>query len=104
MEEKQTRRQFTREFKLEAVRLAAAGDRSLNQVARDLGVRPDMLRQWRRQAEGVADAPRGAGAPGRGRLTSQDEEIRRLRRELAQVREERDILGKATAFFAKGLR
>ena len=66
MEEKQTRRQFTREFKLEAVRLAAAGDRSLNQVARDLGVRPDMLRQWRRQAEGVADAPRGAGAPGRG--------------------------------------
>ncbi len=50
MAETRTRRQFTREFKLEAVRLAAAGDRSLNQVARDLGVRPDMLRQWRRQA------------------------------------------------------
>ena len=104
MEERQTRRQFTREFKVEAVRLAAAGDRPLNQVARDLGVRPDMLRQWRRQAEGHADTPRGGGAAGRGRLTSQDEEIRRLKRELAQVREERDILGKATAFFAKGPR
>ena len=109
MGEKQTRRQFTREFKLEAVRLATAGDQSLNQVARDLAVRPDMLRQWKRQAEGRTGPARGAGAagdvfPGHGKLTSQDEEIRRLRRELAQVREERDILGKATAFFAKGLR
>ena len=106
MAETRTRRQFTREFKLEAVRLATAGDRSLNQVARDLGVRPDLLRQWRRQAEGRA-APRNeerAERPGPGPLTSQDEEIRRLRRELAQVREERDILGKATVFFAKGLR
>jgi transposase len=102
MGEKQTRRQFTREFKVEAVRLVAVGDRPLTQVARELGVRPDMLRQWKRQAEGRSDAPRRDGAP--GRLTSQDEEIRRLRRELAQVREERDILGKATAFFAKGLR
>ena len=104
MGEKQTRRQFTREFKQEAVRLATAGDRSLNQVARDLGVRPDVLRQWRRQAEGQAEPSRGKERPGRGQLTSQDEEIRRLRRELAQVREERDILGKAMAFFAKGLR
>ena len=103
MAERQTRRQFTREFKVEAVRLAAAGDRPLNAGARERGVRPDMLRQWRRQAEGSAGAPRGEGGAG-GRLTSQDEEIRRLRRELAQVREERDILGKATAFFAKGLR
>ena len=107
MAETRTQRQFTREFKLEAVRLVAAGDRSLNQVARDLGVRPDMLRQWRRQADGQAAPPRerrGDGPAGRPTLLSQDEEIRRLRRELAQVREERDILGKATAFFAKGLR
>lgn len=107
MGEKQTRRQFTREFKLEAVRLATAGDQSLNQVARDLAVRPDMLRQWKQQAEGRTGPARGAAAdvfPGHGKLTSQDEEIRRLRRELAQVREERDVLGKATAFFAKGAR
>ncbi len=63
-----------------------------------------MLRPWKRQAAGQAETPRGDVFPGRGTLTSQDEEIRRLRRELAQVREERDILGKATAFFAKGLR
>ena len=104
MGEKQTRRQFTREFKLEAVRLATAGDRALNQVARELGVRPDMLRQWKRPAESQPETPRGDVFPGRGKLTSQDEEIRRRRRELARVREERDILGKATAFFAKGLR
>jgi transposase len=98
----QTRRQFTQEFKLEAVRLAALGDRPVSQVARELGIRPDMLYQWKRQAEGRA----GHGAvevfPGNGKLTSPDEEIRRLRREVARLREERDILGKATAFFAKG--
>ena len=85
MGEKRTRRQFTREFKQEAVRLVAVGDRSLTQMARKLGVRPDMLRQRKRPTEGPADAPRSSGAPGRGQLTSQDEEIRRLRRELAQV-------------------
>lgn len=96
-----SRRQFTQEFKLEAVRLAAQGDRRPSEVARELGIRPDMLRQWRRQAEGRA----GRGAtdvfPGNGKLTSQDEEIRRLRRENARLQEERDILGKATAFFAR---
>jgi transposase len=99
--EGRTRRQFTQEFKLEAVRLAAVGNRRVSEVARELGIRPDMLRQWKRQAE--ARAGRGAAAifPGNGKLTSQDDEIRRLRRENAQLREERDILGKATAFFAR---
>lgn len=98
----QTRRQFTQEFKLEAVRLAALGDRPVSQVARDLGIRPDMLYQWKRQAEGRAGQGAAEVFPGNGKLTSQDEEIRRLRREVARLREERDILGKATAFFAKG--
>lgn len=71
MAETRTRRQFTREFKREAVQLATDGDRSLNQVARDLGLRPDMLRQWRRQAEGRAEPPRGGERPGRGQLASQ---------------------------------
>ena len=98
------RRQYTQEFKLEAVRLVAAGGKPLNQVARELGVRPDMLRQWRRQAEARAGqgpaAPRDV-FPGSGKLTSQDEELRRLRREVAQLREEREILKKAAAFFAR---
>jgi len=96
-----TRRQFTQEFKLEAVRLVAQGDRRPSEVARELGIRPDMLRQWRRQAEGRAGRGAADVFPGNGKLTSQDEEIRRLRRENARLQEERDILGKATAFFAR---
>lgn len=95
------RRSFTPEFKLEAVRLAALGDRPGSAVARELGIEPGMLRQWTRQARTRA-AHRGTDVfPGNGKLTSQDEEIRHLRRENAVLREERDILGKATAFFAK---
>ena len=48
------RRRFTQEFKLEAVRLAAVGDRRVSEVARDLGIRAEMLRQWKRQAEARA--------------------------------------------------
>jgi transposase len=98
------RRRFTHEFKLEAVRLAAVGDRRMSELARDLGIRPEMLRQWRRQAEARAGERPAAVVPGSGKLISQDEEIRRLRRENAVLREERDILGKATAFFAKSVR
>ena len=63
-----------------------------------------MLRRWRRQAEGRASHGVADLVPGNGKLISQDEEIRRLRREVMVLREERDILGKATAFFAKGVR
>lgn len=98
------RRRFTQEFKLEAVRLAAVGDRRVSEVARDLGIRAEMLRQWRRQAEARVGHSAADIFPGNGKLISQDEEIRRLRREVTVLREERDILGKATAFFAKGVR
>jgi len=99
-----SRRKFTQEFKLEAVRLAAIGDRPVSDVARELGIRPDMLRQWRRQAEARAGHQPADVFPANGKLMSQDEEIRRLRRENARLREERDILGKATAFFARSPR
>ena len=100
---KRERREFSREFKLEAVRLATSGDRSLADVARDLGIHPNLLRSWKRQALASSSLAHGV-FPGNGKLTSQDEEIRRLRRELAIAREERDFLKKATAFFAKGSR
>ena len=90
------RRRFSREFKVEAVRMIAESGHSLAQVSRDLGVRPDMLRRWRRKL-----AKEGAGAfPGGGNLPPADEEVRRLRRELSEVREERDILKKAVAIFS----
>jgi transposase len=101
---RRTRRHFTQEFKLEAVRLADAGDRPLNAIARDLGIRPNVLRQWRRQAEARAGRPADEVFPGQGRFASRDEEVRRLKREVARLTEERDILKKATAFFARTAR
>ena len=100
---KRERREFSKEFKLEAVRLATSGEKSLAQTARDIGVHPNLLSSWKREA--LASSSLSGGVfPGNGKLTSQDEEIRRLRRELAIAREERDFLKKATAFFAKGSR
>jgi transposase len=98
------RRQFTREFKLEAVRLATSGEKKLPQVARELGIRPEMLRGWKRQAEGRAGLTASSAFPGNGNLTGKDEEVRALRRELEVVKQERDFLKKAAAYFAKGSR
>ena len=95
------RRQFTGEFKLEAVRLANDERKPLSEVARELGIRPEMLRNWKRQAESRAGLMPGDVFPGNGKLTSQEEEIRTLRRELEQVKQERDFLKKATAYFAR---
>jgi len=64
------RRRFTREFKLEAVRLIASGERKLDELARDLGVRADLLRGWKKQAEGRAGLKGDDFFPGNGKLTS----------------------------------
>lgn len=88
------RRKFTAEFKAEAVRLVASGGKPLAQIARELGVNEPVLRNWKKQAR-VAN---GSGVV--PEHFAQDEEIRRLRRDLLRVTEERDILKKATAFFA----
>lgn len=100
----QKRRQFTSEFKVEAVRLATSGEKTVAQVARELGVRPDMLQAWKRQSEGQVGLSASDVFPGNGKLSSRDEEIRALRRELDVVRQERDFLKKAAAYFAKGSR
>jgi len=90
------RRRFSREFKLEAVRMVMEGGHSMAQVARELDLRPDMLRRWKRQY-----AQEGEQAfPGHGRLKADDEQLRQLLRENRQLREERDILKKAVAIFS----
>ena len=91
------RRKFSPEFKRDAVRLVLSGEHSLAQIARDLDLRPDMLRRWRKQLE---EDPRHA-FPGKGRLKPEDEELRRLRRDVARLREERDILKRALAIFSE---
>lgn len=90
------RRQFSPEFKLEAVRLVAEGGRPLVQMARELAVRPEQLRGRKRKFEAA-----GAVTP-RMRIESAEEENRRLRRELEVVRQERDFLEKAAAFYSIG--
>lgn len=95
------RRQFSAEFKLEAVRQVTEGGKPLAQVARELGIRPEMLRDWRRQAEGKAGLSPSDVFPGNGQLPTQEAEIRRLKRELEVARQEVAFLKKAATYFAK---
>lgn len=90
---------YDEEFRREAVRLAEAGVKPLTQIARELGIHLETLRGWRRRY-GKAAATEGEN----GVVPSLEEENRRLRRENARLLEEREILKKATAFFAKDAR
>ena len=91
------RRKFSREFKLEAVRLVRERGVSAAQAARDLDVHENVLRKWVRE---FAADPRDA-FPGHGQVKPEQLEIDRLRREVAKLKAERDILKKAVAYFAK---
>ena len=90
------RRNYTREFKIEAVRLVTENGSSLREAAESLGVSQNSLRTWRKQLENEADN----AFPGKGKVSSRDEQLRRLQEENRRLRMERDILKKATAFFA----
>ncbi|MCA9642612.1 MAG: transposase [Myxococcales bacterium] len=88
------RKTYTKEFKLEAVKLAEQV--GVARAAGDLGVGESLLYDWRKAAASEGrDAFRG-----RGRLTERDEELRRLRQENKLLKQEREILKKATRFFA----
>ena len=90
------RRAFTPEFKVEAVRLAKAGDRSIKQVAKDLDLTETVLRDWIKRAD--VDAGHG---PKEALTTVEREELTLLRRENKRLKMERDILKAAATFFAK---
>lgn len=94
---KKKRRDFDREFKIEAVRLVTDKGYTMAEASRNLGVDYSVLRRWKKQFE---DDPQFA-FPGKGMLKPQDEELRRLKRKLERVQEERDILKKALAYFAE---
>ncbi len=98
------RRFFTPEFKLEAVRRLEerrAQGVSVTQIGRELDVRPDMLRAWKRQRDGRAGAAPADVFPGQGRLPSDADEVRRLQRELARAQQEIAFLKSAAAYFAR---
>jgi transposase len=83
------------EFRREAIRLVQTGKKSRNAIARELGISTETLRQWIKQAD------IDGGVRHDGLTTAETEEVRRLRREIKTLREEREILLKAAAFFAK---
>ena len=95
------RKTFSKEFKLEAVRLLEQGDKSPTEIAIDLGVRRNQLYKWQAQLKQQGD--QAFSGPGRKPL-EQSDEVARLRKELAEVKQERDILKKAAAYFAKELK
>jgi len=91
------RRKFSREFKLEAVSLVRDRGVSAAQAARDLDLHENVLRKWVKEF-GI-DAKQAF--PGHGQMKPEQQEIDRLRKEVARLKAERDILKKAAAFFAK---
>ena len=91
------RRSFSREFKVEAVRLVRDRGVSAAQAARDLEVHGNVLRKWVKQ---FADDPLES-FPGHGKMKAAEAEIARLKREVQKLKAERDILKKAAAYFAK---
>lgn len=92
---------YTREFKIEAVRLMMESDRPSSEIAMELGIRRNQLYKWKEQLEKQGEI---AFSKNRGRPRKEDEsEVSRLRRELARVKEENEILKKAAVFFAKEL-
>jgi len=116
----QARRRFAPEFKLEAVRLMRerlAAGLTLERVSRELEIGPDLLRVWARQVAAHAGASAEEIFPGPGArrarraatpttpttplVSARETELRRLQREVEVLREERDFLKKAAAFFAK---
>ena len=93
----QTRKTYTREFKLETLRLADTSGKSVAEVERDLGLPKGAVHRWRKQL-----ARNGRQAfPGHGRLREADERTRQLERENAILRQERDILKKALTVFTR---
>ena len=91
------RRRFSREFKVEAVRLVKDRGVSVAQAARDLNVHENVLRKWVKEF----GADPAHSFPGHGQMKPEQQEIERLRREVVKLKAERDILKKAAAYFAK---
>ena len=91
------RRSFSKEFKVEAVRLVRDRGVSIAQAARDLDVHENVIRKWCKDF----DADPGQAFPGHGNMKPEQAEIERLKREVQKLKAERDILKKATAYFAK---
>lgn len=93
----QRRRKFDKQYKLDAVRLVEESTRPVTEIARELGIHPNLVYKWRDDVM----ANRDLAFPGKGKLKPAEEELRKLHRELDLIKEERDILKKALAVFSR---
>jgi transposase len=91
------RNQYTKEYKIEAVRLIVEEGRRISELSRELGTAQSLLHRWKKKYEEGKIDP----FPGKGRLSPEDEELRRLRRENKRLRMEHEILKKAVAIFSE---
>jgi transposase len=91
------RKKYSKQFKIDAVKLVTEQGYKISEAARNLGIHSGLLGRWKKQFEtDIADA-----FPGKGRMTPEKEELYQLRKDNKRLRMEREILKKATAFFAK---
>ena len=93
----QKRTHYSKQFKIDAVKLVTEQGFNVSEAARNLGIHHSSLRRWKRQLESDGNQ----AFPGKGNLSAEKQELDRLRKENKRLRMERDILKKATAFFAK---
>ncbi len=97
MQERKGNRKYDKQFKEEAVKLVTESGRKVTDVAKSLGIHENLLRTWKRKH---GEDPVGS-FPGKGHLKPQDEEFRKLQKENANLKEDREILKKALAIFSK---
>jgi transposase len=100
MAEKKSYREFTKEFKLQALELLKRGDKTAAQIERELGISPGLLVKWRDRYQVVSKEGQGVKL-GPSDLEAAKAEIRRLQRELANAEEEREILKKVVNIFSR---
>ena len=93
----QKRKNYSKQFKIDAVKLVTEQGFNVSEAARNLGIHHSSLRRWKRHLESDGNQ----AFPGKGNLSAEKQELNRLRKENKRLRMERDILKKATAFFAK---
>ena len=91
------RKHYSKQFKIDAVQLVTEQGFDVSEAARNLGIHHSSLRRWKRQLESDGNQ----AFPGKGNMSAEKQELDRLRKENKRLRMERDILKKATAFFAK---
>ena len=94
------RKSYSRQFKIDAVKLVTEQGHKIPETARNLDIHPNILRKWKNQLTGDSDQ----AFPGKGHMTTENEELNRLRKENKRLRMEHEILKKAAAFFARELK